>query len=119
MTDFGYVILDTNLLMFMTIQACNGPGVGIGSLGWLVDFRAQIPWSEPPRMAVKMGGWVQNLKFSGCMTVSGLCMHDFGARASAPWKNFRCLLKFLLKKCYKCRVGSEKSESRGVGWLVD
>ena len=22
MTDFGYVILDTNLLMFMTIQAC-------------------------------------------------------------------------------------------------
>ena len=29
-----------------------------GSLGWLVDFRAQIPWSEPPRMAVKMGGWV-------------------------------------------------------------
>ena len=28
------------------------------SLGWLVDFRAQIPWSEPPRMAVKMGGWV-------------------------------------------------------------
>ena len=21
-TDFGYVILDTNLLMFMTIQAC-------------------------------------------------------------------------------------------------
>ena len=36
----------------------NGPGVGTGSLGWLVDFRAQIPWSEPPRMAVKMGGWV-------------------------------------------------------------
>ena len=35
-----------------------GPGVGGGSLGWLVDFRAQIPWSEPPRMAVKMGGWV-------------------------------------------------------------
>ena len=23
MTDFGYVILDTNLLMFMTIQACS------------------------------------------------------------------------------------------------
>ena len=35
-----------------------GRGVGTGSLGWLVDFRAQIPWSEPPRMAVKMGGWV-------------------------------------------------------------
>ena len=70
-------------------------------------------------MAVKMGGWVQNLKFSGCMTVSGLCMHDFGARASAPWKIFCCLLKFLLKKCYKCRVGSEKSESRGVGWLIE
>ena len=66
-------------------------------------------------------GWVgvQNLKFSGCMTVSGLCMHDFGARASAPWKIFCCLLKFLLKKCYKCRVGSEKSESRGVGWLIE
>ena len=61
---------------------------------------------------------MQNLKFSGCMTVSGLCMHDFGARASAPWKIFCCLLKFLLKKCYKCRVGSEKSESRGVGWLI-
>ena len=25
MTDFGYVILDTNLLMFMTIQACTAP----------------------------------------------------------------------------------------------
>ena len=62
---------------------------------------------------------MQNLKFSGCMTVSGLCMHDFGARASAPWKIFCCLLKFLLKKCYKCRVGSEKSESRGVGWLIE
>ena len=23
MTDFGYVILETNLLMFMTIQACS------------------------------------------------------------------------------------------------
>ena len=70
-------------------------------------------------MGVK-NGWVgvQNLKFSGYMTVSGLCMHDFGARASAPWKIFCCLLKFLLKKCYKCRVGSKKSESRGVGWLV-
>ena len=28
MTDFGYVILDTNLLMFMTIQACSMAGVG-------------------------------------------------------------------------------------------
>ena len=27
-------------------------------------------------------------KFSGYMTVSGLCMHDFCARASAPWKTF-------------------------------
>ena len=27
MTDFGYVILDTNLLMFMTIQACCNPSV--------------------------------------------------------------------------------------------
>ena len=35
-----------------------------------------------------------------------------------PWKIFCFLLKFLLKKCYKCRVGSKKSESRGVGWLV-
>ena len=41
-----------------------GPGVGTlvhaASLGWLVDFdfRAQIRWAEPPRMAVKMGGWV-------------------------------------------------------------
>ena len=61
---------------------------------------------------------LQNFKFSGYMTVSGLCMHDFCARASAPWKSFCCLLKFLLKKCYKCRVGSKKSESRGVGWLV-
>ena len=70
-------------------------------------------------MAVKMGGWVQNLKFSGYMTVSGICMHDFGARASAPWKIFCFLLKLLLKKCYKCRVGSKKSESRGVGWLIE
>ena len=46
-------------------------------------------------------------------------MHDFGARASAPWKSFFFLLKFLLKKCYKCRVGSKKSESRGVGWLIE
>ena len=53
------------------------------------------------------------------MTVSGLCMHDFCARASAPWKFFCFLLKFLLKKCYKCRVGSKKSESRGVGWLIE
>ena len=53
------------------------------------------------------------------MTVYGLCMHDFCARASAPWKIFCCLLKFLLKKCYKCRVGSKKSESRGVGWLIE
>ena len=72
-------------------------------------------------MAVKMGGWV--CKISGyCiypgMTVSGLCMHEFCARASAPWKIFCFLLKFLLKKCYKCRVGSKKSESRGVGCLV-
>ena len=52
------------------------------------------------------------------MTVSGLCMHDFGARASAPWKIFCCLLKFLLKNFYKCRVGLKKSESRGVGWLI-
>ena len=44
-------------------------------------------------------------------------MHDFGARASAPWKIFCFLLKFLLNKCYKCRVGSKKSESREVGWL--
>ena len=62
---------------------------------------------------------MQNFTFSGYLTVSGLCMHDFGARASAPWKIFCCLLKFLLKKCYKCRVGSEKSESRGVGWLIE
>ena len=41
------------------------------------------------------------------------------ARASAPWKIFCFLLKFLLKKCYKCRVGSTKSESRGVGWLIE
>ena len=41
------------------------------------------------------------------------------ARASAPWKSFCCLLKFLLNNCYKCRVGSKKSESRGVGWLIE
>ena len=41
------------------------------------------------------------------------------ARASAPWKVFCFLLKFLLKNCYKCRVGSKKSESRGVGWLIE
>ena len=33
--------------------------------------------------------------------------------------NFCCVQKFLLKKCYKCRVGSKKSESRGVGWLIE
>ena len=42
----------------MLAREVRGPGVGTRSLGWLVDFRAQIPWSEPPRMAVKMGGWV-------------------------------------------------------------
>ena len=101
-----------------------GPGVGqlVHSLGWLVDFQAQITWSEPPRMAVKMGGWVckiSNFQDIGIpTTVSRRCMHDFCARASAPWKIFCCLLKFLLKKCYKCRVGSKKSESGGlVGWL--
>ena len=41
-----------------TLREDRGPGVGTRSLGWLVDFRAQIPLSEPPRMAVKMGGWV-------------------------------------------------------------
>ena len=46
---------------------------------------------------------VQNFKLSGYMTVSKLCMHDFGARVSAPWKMFCFLLKFLLKKCYKDR----------------
>ena len=40
-------------------QTVKGRGLGTRSLGWLVDFRAQIPCcSEPPRMAVKMGGWV-------------------------------------------------------------
>ena len=58
-------------------------------------------------------GWVgvQNFKFSGYMTVCRLCMHDFCARASAPCKIFWFLLKFLLKKCYICRVRSKKSES--------
>ena len=45
-------------LQLYSPREVHGPGVGTGSLGWLVDFRAQIPWSEPPRMAVKMGGWV-------------------------------------------------------------
>ena len=30
MTDFGYVILDTNLHTFMTIQACTGNIIGRG-----------------------------------------------------------------------------------------
>ena len=49
------------------------------------------------------------------------CMHDFCARASAPWKLFCCLLKFLVTKFYKCRVGSKKSESRGLVacWLIE
>ena len=73
--------------------------VGTGPLRWLV-------------------GWLEYRFVHVTCCNSGLCMHDFGARASAPWKIFCCLLKFLLKKCYKCRVGSKKSESRGVGWLV-
>ena len=57
-------------------------------------------------------------KFSGYMTVSGLCMHDFCARASAPCKIFCFLLKFLLKNFYKYRVGSKKSESTGVQYCA-
>ena len=88
-------------------------------VGWLIFGLRSLARSL--RADGSENGWVgvQNFKFSGYMTVSGLCMHDFGARASAPWKIFCCLLKFLLKKCYKCRVGSEKSESRGVGWLIE
>ena len=95
-----------------------------GSLGWLrliVGLRSPCPLHMVGASADgSENGWVgvQNLKFSGYMAVSGLCMHDFGARASAPWKIFCCLLKFLLKKCDKCMVGSTKSESRGVGWLI-
>ena len=92
-----------------------------GSLGWLGDFRAQIPPAVGASADGSENGWVgvQNFTFSGYLTVSGLCMHDFCARYSAPWKIFCFLLKFLLKKCYKCRVGSKKSESRGVGWLIE
>ena len=94
---------------------------------WMADERAiaALLLSPPSVIALRPirieNGWVgvQNFKFSGYMTVCRLCMHDFCARASAPWKIFCCLLKFLLKKCYKCRVGSEKSESRGVGWLIE
>ena len=39
-------------------RVLDGPGVGIGSWGWLVHFRAQISGSEPPRRAMEMGGWV-------------------------------------------------------------
>ena len=64
-------------------------------------------------------GWLEYRFVHVTCCNSGLCVHDFGARASAPWKIFCCLLKFLLKQCYKCRVGSTKSESRGlVGWLA-
>ena len=31
MTDFGYVILETNLLMFMTIQACSDPACAVST----------------------------------------------------------------------------------------
>ena len=93
----------------------HGPGVGTRSLGWLVDFRAQIPWVGASADGSE-NGWVgvQNLKFSGYITVSGLCMHDFGARASAPWKIFCCLLKFLLNNCYKCMVGSKNLNPGGL-----
>eukprot|EP01048_Picozoa_sp_COSAG05_P009296 COSAG05_NODE_754_length_7519_cov_4.955256_2_plen_82_part_00 len=41
-------------------RAACGPGVGTGSWGWLVDFRAQIPWSDGSE-----NGWVgvQNMSF--------------------------------------------------------
>ena len=65
----------------------------------------QAAWVDPLVGASLDGsenGWVgvQNFTFSGYLTVSGLCMHEFCARtrASAPWKIFCCLLKFLLKK---------------------
>ena len=70
-------------------------------------------------MAVKMGGWVCKISnFQDIWQFLGSACMTF-ARASAPWKIFCFLLKFLLKKCYKCRVGSKKSESRGVGWLIE
>ena len=53
-----YTYSNTAVRNTMYTREVHEPGVGTDSLGWLVDFRAQIPWSEPPRMAVKMGGWV-------------------------------------------------------------
>ena len=66
-----------------------------GSWGWLVHFRAQTDLWVGASGDGSGNGWVgvQNFKFSRYMTVSGRCMHDFGARASAPWKIFCCLLK--------------------------
>ena len=70
-------------------------------------------------MAVKMGGWVCKISnFQDIRQFLGSACMIF-ARASAPWKIFCFLLKFLLKKCYKCRIGSTKSESMGVGWLIE
>ena len=53
-------------------------------------------------------------KFSGYMTVSGLCMHDFCARASAPWKIFCFLLKFLLKNATNAGLGRKNLNPGGL-----
>ena len=46
MTDFGYVILDTNLLMFMTIQACTSTPAKI----LLSGYHSKKRNDNPPRM---------------------------------------------------------------------
>ena len=61
-------------------------------------------------------GWLAGVQICTCDMLCSACM--IFARASAPWKIFCFLLKFLLKQCYKCRVGSNKSESREVGLFV-
>ena len=68
--------------------------------------------------AAELHGWLEYRFVNVTCCNIALCMHEFCARASAPWKIFCFLLKFLLKTCYKCRVGSKKSESREVGWSI-
>ena len=63
-------------------------------------------------MAVKMVGWVCKISnfqdISGYMTVSRLCMHDFGARASAPLKVFCYLLEIPTEKLLQMQGWVEK-----------
>ena len=70
-------------------------------------------------IASEVNSTVENIGARRLHTIIEKILDEISFTATDRSGVYRYHLKFLLKKFYKCRVGSKKSESRGVGWLIE